>query len=48
MAYAALNAAAAELARVPGRKSLVWVTNGLPIALGPPATWDYQGIEFTP
>lgn len=48
MTYAALNAAAAELARAPGRKSLVWVTDGIPIELGPHATWDNQPIDFTP
>ena len=46
--YGALNAAAAELSRVPGRKSLVWVTDGIPLELGPQATWDHQGIDFTP
>lgn len=46
--YAALNAAANELARIPGRKSLVWVTDGIPIELGPNHTWDGQAVDFTP
>jgi VWFA-related protein len=46
--YAALNAAAGELARAPGRKSLVWVTDGVPLELGPGATWNGESIDFTP
>jgi len=48
LTYAALNAAANELARAPGRKSLVWVTDGVPIELGPNRTIDGQPVDFTP
>ncbi len=47
LTYAALNAAAAELARAPGRKSLVWLTDGVPIEIGPNRNLDGQGIDFT-
>lgn len=48
LTYAALNAAAGELARAPGRKSLVWLTDGVPIELGPNRTWNGEAIDFTP
>ncbi len=48
LTYAALNAAAGELARAPGRKSLVWLTDGVPIELGPNRTWNGQALDFTP
>jgi VWFA-related protein len=45
LTYGALNAAANELARAPGRKSLVWVTDGVPIELG----GGYgQAVDFIP
>jgi VWFA-related protein len=46
--YATLNAAAAELARAPGRKNLVWVTDGVPITLPPEATIQHEALDFTP
>jgi VWFA-related protein len=48
LTYAALNVAAGELARAPGRKSLVWLTDGVPIELGPNRTWNGQALDFTP
>jgi VWFA-related protein len=48
LTYAALNAAAGELARAPGRKSLVWLTDGVPIELGPNRTLNGQAVDFTP
>jgi VWFA-related protein len=48
LTFAALNAAAGELARAPGRKSLVWLTDGVPIELGPNRTSDGQALDFTP
>ena len=47
LTYPALNAAAADLARAPGRKSLDWLTAGVPIEIGPNRTLDGQGIDFT-
>lgn len=48
MTYAALDAAAGELARVPGRKSLVWLTDGIPIELGPNRSDTGDFVDFTP
>jgi VWFA-related protein len=48
LTYAALNAVAAELSRVPGRKSLVWLTDGVPIELGPNRSDTGDFVDFTP
>ncbi len=48
LAFRALDAIATELARVPGYKSIVWVTDGIPIELGPQDTGTGHGMDFTP
>ena len=46
--YSALNGIAAELSRVPGRKNIVWITDGVPIALGPMRSDTGEVVDFTP
>ena len=46
--YSALNTAATQLSRVPGRKSIVWLTDGVPLVLGPNRTYDGKELDFTP
>jgi len=48
LTYNGLDAVAAELSRVPGRKSLVWLTDGVPIALGPNRSDTGEPVDFTP
>lgn len=48
LTYRALNAIAVQLSRVPGRKSLVWITDGVPIALGPNRSDTGEALDFTP
>ena len=48
MTYLALDQIAVELSRVPGRKSLVWLTNGVPIVLGPERSDTGDWVDFTP
>ena len=48
LTYNALNAVAAQLSRVPGRKSLVWLTDGVPIVLGPNRSDTGDFVDFTP
>jgi len=48
LTYAALNSVAVELSRVPGRKSLVWLTDGIPIELGPNRSDTGDFVDFTP
>lgn len=48
LTYRALNAIAVQLSRVPGRKSLVWITDGVPIALGPNRSDTGEPVDFTP
>jgi len=48
LTYAALRAVAVELSRVPGRKSLVWLTDGVPIELGPNRSDTGDFVDFTP
>ncbi|HVW83342.1 MAG TPA: VWA domain-containing protein [Bryobacteraceae bacterium] len=44
----ALDALAARLSMFPGRKNIVWVTDGVPIALGPQRSDTGDYIDFTP
>ena len=46
--YSALSAIAAELSRVPGHKNIVWVTDGVPIELGPNRSDTGDFVDFTP
>ena len=48
MTYLALSSIAAELSRVPGRKSIVWLTDGVPIELGPNRSDTGDFLDFTP
>ena len=48
LTYNGLNAVALELSRVPGRKSLVWLTDGVPIELGPNRSDTGDFVDFTP
>jgi VWFA-related protein len=48
LTYMALNRIAVELAQVPGRKSLVWLTDGVPIELGPERSDTGDWVDFTP
>jgi VWFA-related protein len=46
--YMALSSVAVELSRVPGRKSLVWLTDGVPLVLGPERSDTGDWVDFTP
>jgi VWFA-related protein len=48
LTYAALDNLAVQLSRVPGHKNIVWITDGIPVTLGPyrSDTGDY--VDFTP
>jgi VWFA-related protein len=48
LTYSALDAIAGELSRVPGRKSVVWLTDGVPIELGPQRSDTGDYVDFTP
>jgi len=44
----ALDAIALQLSMFPGRKNVVWVTNGVPLILGPHRSDTGDYIDFTP
>jgi len=44
----ALNSIALQLSMFPGRKNVVWVTDGVPIALGPRRSDTGDFVDFTP
>jgi VWFA-related protein len=48
LTFAALDSLAAQLASVPGRKNIVWVSDGVPIALGPVRSDTGLFVDFTP
>ncbi|MGA3241955.1 MAG: VWA domain-containing protein [Bryobacteraceae bacterium] len=48
LTYAALDAAAAQLSMVPGHKSIVWLTDGVPIELGPNRSDTGDYVDFKP
>ena len=48
LTFAGLDQMAVELSRVPGRKNLVWVTDGVPIGLGPMRSDTGDFVDFTP
>lgn len=48
LTYAALSAIAAQLSRIPGRKNIVWITDGVPISLGPIRSDTGDFVDFTP
>lgn len=46
--YQALTTLAVQLSRIPGRKDVVWITDGVPIELGPNRSDTGDFIDFTP
>ncbi len=46
--FRALDALGAQLARVPGRKNVVWITDGVPIDLGPVRSGTGDVVDFGP
>jgi VWFA-related protein len=44
----ALDAVAQQLSMFPGRKNVVWVTDGVPLELGPHRSDTGQYVDFTP
>ena len=48
LTYLGLDALAAQLSSVPGRKSIVWLTDGVPIELGPHRSDTGDFVDFTP
>lgn len=48
LTFAALDALGVQLSRVPGRKNVVWVTDGVPITLGPVRSDIGEAVDFTP
>ncbi len=48
LTFAALDALAGQLASVPGRKCIVWLSDGVPIALGPRRSDSGDFVDFTP
>ena len=47
LTYAALDGLAVQLSRLPGRKNVVWITDGVPIALGPGRSDTGDFVDFT-
>lgn len=48
LTFMALNSMGAQLARFPGRKNIVWITDGVPIALGPVRSDTGEFVNYTP
>jgi VWFA-related protein len=48
LTFNALDVLATDLSRIPGRKNIVWITTGLPIALGARRSDEGQAVDFTP
>jgi VWFA-related protein len=46
--YMALTALSSVLAGFPGRKSIVWITHGIPIEIGPNRSGTPDGIDYSP
>ena len=46
MTYAALEALAARVAVTPGRKSIIWISHGMPISIG--GRGGFDEIDYTP
>lgn len=47
LTFRALNALRIDLSQVPGRKNLVWITDGVPISLGPRRSDTGEFVDFT-
>jgi VWFA-related protein len=48
LTYQALDALGLQLTRIPGHKNIVWVTDGVPIELGPRRSDTGDFVDFTP
>ncbi len=48
LTFAALDAMGAQLSRFPGRKNIVWITDGVPTSLGPNRSDTGDFVDFTP
>ncbi len=48
LTYRALSTLAGELSRIPGRKNVVWITDGVPMELGPRRSDTGDYVDFTP
>jgi VWFA-related protein len=48
MTFRALDVLGADLSRIPGRKSIVWLSDGVPLALGPRRSDTGDYVDFTP
>lgn len=48
LTYNSLNALGLQLAGIPGRKNIVWITGGVPIELGPRRSDTGDFVDFTP
>jgi VWFA-related protein len=48
LTYAALLDLTGQVSRVPGRKNIVWITDGVPIELGPRRSDTGDFVDFTP
>jgi VWFA-related protein len=46
MTYSALGALASRVGATPGRKSIIWISHGVPISIA--ARDGYEGIDYTP
>jgi VWFA-related protein len=42
--YAAIETLAAQMAQIPGRKSIIWITHGVPISVGN----SIRGVDYAP
>ena len=48
LTFRALDRLAVALSRIPGRKNIVWITDGVPISLGPRRSDTGDFVDFTP
>jgi VWFA-related protein len=48
LTFTALEDLAGQLSRVPGHKNIVWITDGIPVILGPNRSDIGQSVDFTP
>jgi VWFA-related protein len=48
MTYHALESMANLVAAAPGRKSLIWISHGVPISLGPGNQLVYESVDYSP
>ena len=48
LTFNALDELATQLSRFPGRKNVVWVTDGVPIMLGPQHSYTGEPVDYTP